>query len=56
MGSIAEHGLTPTGLVMGVETVSPERAGALIDAHDTAPASRVSGHEEAPPGWQGRRM
>ncbi len=55
MGSIAERGLAPTGLVMGVETVSLERTGALIDAHDAAPASRWSGHEEAPHGWQGRR-
>ena len=37
MGSLAERGLTPAGLVVGVETVSPERAGALIDAHDRRP-------------------
>ena len=35
-GSLAERGLTPADLVMGVETVSPERADALIDAHDVA--------------------
>ena len=56
MGSLAERGLIPADLVLGVETVSAERAGALIDAHDAAPASRVSGHEEALHGpWQGRR-
>ena len=32
--SLAERGLTPADLIMDVETVSPERAGALIDAHD----------------------
>ena len=32
--SLAERGLTPADLIMDVETVSSERAGALIDAHD----------------------
>ena len=32
--SLAERGLTPADLIMDVETVSPERAGTLIDAHD----------------------
>ena len=32
--SLAERGLTPADLIMDIETVSPERAGALIDAHD----------------------
>lgn len=32
--SLAERGLTPTDLLMDVEVIGPERAGALIDAHD----------------------
>ena len=32
--SLAERGLTPSDLIADVEPVSPERAGALIDAHD----------------------
>ena len=32
--SLAERGLTPADLIMDVETVSPEEAGALIDTHD----------------------
>ena len=32
--SLAERGLTPADLIMGVETVTPERAGSLIDTHD----------------------
>ena len=32
--SLAERGLTPADLIMEVEPVSPQRAGALIDAHD----------------------
>ena len=32
--SLSERGLTPADLLMDVEVVTPERAGALIDDHD----------------------
>ena len=32
--SLSERGLSPDDLIMDVETVSPERAAGIIDAHD----------------------